>query len=230
VRLRFGLPVVLLVLGLPSLARAELTDLRSPVHVGWGFSGLFRGKVMVVSFEDEVFVHRLAPDLELGFVVGLDSQRAALGPETQRGFLAVDLGVGLLARLGRPALIASVVAAPLFGGRREDDGPDGAGVSARLELVPFYESIHDAIECHRGAFQTYVLRGLHGWVAAREDRLVGRWGPSFMAGFGVDLTTNLLLPVMGAVAGGACSRPPPPEELPIARPVPEGSPVKVLPP
>lgn len=182
-------------------------DIAGPVRVGWGYSRLFRSRILSLGFEDELMVHRLSSSLSLGAVFGMDVQRALDDVPKPRSFLATGLGPAALFRPAEagPAFILSGTGAPLWQSSDEKTSLVGFGVSARVETWPFYQSLVEAVECRRGTVATYLLSGLHGWALARHDWM-GTSGDSYAVGFGLDLGRNVLLPVLGATLGGACAR------------------------
>jgi hypothetical protein len=183
-------------------------DIVGPVRIGWGYSRLFRAQILSLSFEDEIWWHQLSDGAKLGVAFGLDGQRVLGDVPAPRGFLATGIGPSLLLRpdsgRGRPAVVVSGTAAPLWQSHAADSSLSGFGVSGRLELWPAHQSIVEAIECRRGTAQTYVLSGIHAWGLARYDWLGAR-GDSYAIGIGFDLGRNLLLPILGALLDGACA-------------------------
>jgi hypothetical protein len=183
-------------------------DIVGPVRVGWGYSRLFEAQILSLSFEDELWWHRLSDGALLGVAFGMDGQRVLGDTPAPRGFLGTGIGPSLLLRPenGRPAVVVSGTAAPLWQSHEQETSLSGFGVAGRLEIWPFYQSIVEATECRRGTAQTYLLSGLHGWGLARYDWL-GTRGDSYAIGIGIDLGRNVLLPILGAVLGGSCAAP-----------------------
>src|SRR5579883_476004 len=195
----------------PSTARADedepivgsMADVRAPVRGGWGYSSLYHSRVGSWSFEDEVSLWKIAERLRAQLLFGMDAVEAPTlelpghDPRKQ-GYLAVALGAGVAARLGKPLAVLSGTMGPLF----EDDPTNdfalhGFGVSARLEVFPYYPSLRECALCEHGILGSYVLSGLHAWVLGRQDWLGDRNGTTFAFGIGLDLGRNVLLPVLG---------------------------------
>jgi hypothetical protein len=203
----FALVLVALVAVAPA-ARADIFDLRAPVRVGFGYSRLYRARVLSVSFEDEMGLLRLADGTLLELVFGMDGVRGPTVGGARHGYLSVDAGTAISQRLGPggPLLVLGATFGPLFEGN-EDFAPHGVGVAARAELFPFYLDVGECARCTRGGFASFVLSGLSGWVLARQDWLGDAAAPTYAAGFGIDLARNFLFPVLDAVLGGVCSPP-----------------------
>jgi hypothetical protein len=182
-------------------------DVVAPVRIGWGYSRLFRSRILSLSFEDELQFHRLSRSFTLGAVFGMDAQRALDDVPRPRSFLATTLGSSVMFRPGHeaPAFVLSGTAAPLWQSSDETTRLVGFGVGARLEAWPFYQSMFEAVECRRGTVATYLLSGLHGWALARHD-WIGTSGDSYAVGFGVELGRNMVLPLLGALLNASCAR------------------------
>jgi len=181
-------------------------DVRAPVQVGWGYSRLFRSRVLSLGFHDELSVMRLSRTAQLDVVFGMRAQRT-LGPGPRRSFLATSLGVGLSVRVGRrgPLFVGTYTFAPLWHQSSDSTHLVGFGVGLRGEMFPFYQTITEAAGCRRGTIATYVLSGLNGWVEGRQDWMASS-GPSLAVGFGVDLGREVLLPILGAAFHSSCAR------------------------
>lgn len=188
-------------------------DLRGPVRVGTGYSMMYGARVLSLSFEDELQVMRLSDNVRLHVVFGMDGVRGpafqnAAGETKHKGFVGFDVGPGLFfrARDKGPAFIVNGTIGPLWESSSDDLAPHGIGVVGRVELFPFYQDLAEAVSCPRGWFSTYVLSGTNGWALARQDWLGRAAGATYAVGLGFEIGRNLLLPILGAVLDGSCSR------------------------
>jgi hypothetical protein len=191
----------------PAAAPPELDlDAIGSVRVGLGWSNLLDTRILSLSFEDQLRVYRLSDAVGVTAIFGLDGQRPLDFDSSRRGFLATTLGAGLLVHdAPGPAFTLGLTGAPLLQSHDDSSRLVGFGAGLRVEVYPFYQSLLEAVECRRGAFSTYVLSGLHGFVLGRQD-FIGESGQSYALGLGFDLGRNLILPVLGAVLPGACGR------------------------
>ncbi len=180
-------------------------DAIGSVRVGLGYSYLLHSRILSISFEDQIQIHRLSRVTVMTAVFGMDGQRPFDEEPRRRGFLATTLGPGLLfAPHHAPAFTLSATAAPIWQSRDDTTHLTGFGVGLRAEAYPFYLPLLEAVECRRGAFATYVLSGLHGWALTRRD-FIGVSGESYAVGFGIDLGREILLPILGATLSAACA-------------------------
>jgi hypothetical protein len=180
-------------------------DIIGSVRAGLGWSELMRSRILSLSFEDQLQVHRLSDELAMTVIFGMDGQRPLDGARRERSFWGVTLGPGLLLHAPRgPAFTLGATASPLFQSKDDSTKLAGFGVGVRVEAYPLYQSLVEAVECDRGTFSTYVLSGLHGWAQTRRDWL-GFSGESYAVGFGFDLGRNVLLPILGAALHGSCA-------------------------
>jgi hypothetical protein len=194
-------------------AAAEITDVRGPVRVGWGYTGLDGTRALSLSFEDELALKHLGEGVALDLVFGMDGQRgrAFTGPNGQtlhRGFLGLTGGAGIEWRMmpGGPLATFNATTGPLWEAWSEDLVPHGLGVGARTELWPFYLNVKEIGSCEHGGFRMFVSSGLHGWALTRYDWLGADSGASWAVGFGVDLARNMVLPILDAAIGPFCAR------------------------
>jgi hypothetical protein len=197
----------------PRSAQAELTDIRGPVRVGWGWSGMYRAKITSLSFEDEMAVRRLGDSASLLVVFGMDGMTGPPfpfpGPGGQplhKGFLGLTVGTGLEWRLvpDGPLAVVDATAGPLWESWSEDLVPHGFGASLRTELFPFYLNIADIASCGHSKWYTYILSGLNGWTSVRQDWLGADTGATWAVGFGFELGRNFVLPILDEAVGPLC--------------------------
>ncbi|MBK7580757.1 MAG: hypothetical protein IPI67_11175 [Myxococcales bacterium] len=187
--------------------RPELDlDAIGSVRVGVGHSTLLDTRILSLSFEDQIRVHRLSDAVAVTAIFGMDAQRP-LDPDSPRlGFLATGLGAGLLLhRLPGPALTLGLTGAPLWQSKDDSTHLAGFGAALRVEVYPFYQALTEAVQCRRGVIATYLLSGLHAWALGRRD-FIGLGGESWAMGLGFDLGRNAILPVLGAVLPAACGK------------------------
>jgi hypothetical protein len=195
-------------------ARADVPDLdiRGPIRVGSGYSTMYGARVLSISFEDELQIKRISDTVRLHVVFGMDGVRGpayvnAANETKHKGFLGVDIGPGLLWRIGRtgPAFVVNGTIGPLWESSSDDFAPHGIGVAGRAEIFPFYQDLVEAVVCKRGWVATYVFSGINAWALARQDWLGSAAGATYAVGLGIELGRNLLLPILGAVMDASCS-------------------------
>jgi hypothetical protein len=209
-RIRRQIGVVGFALVVSTVARAEEPpidlDAIGSVRVGVGHSTLLRARILSLSFEDQVRVHRLSDTVGITAIFGMDAQRPLDFDSPRLGFLATGLGAGLLIHQPPgPALTLGLTGAPLWQSKDDSTHLAGFGAALRVEGYPFYQTLIEAVHCRRGVIATYVLSGLHVWALGRRD-FIGLGGESWAMGFGFDLGRNAILPVLGAVLPAACGK------------------------
>lgn len=194
----------------PKVAQAERPEIDldaiGSVRVGVGHSTLLDARILSLSFEDQIRVHRLSDAVGVTGIFGMDAQRPLDFDSPRLGFLATGLGAGLLIHQPPgPALTLGLTGAPLWQSKDDTTHLAGFGAALRVEGYPFYQTLVEAVECRRGVLATYVLSGLHVWALGRRD-FIGLGGESWAIGLGFDLGRNAILPVMGAVLPAACGK------------------------
>lgn len=210
------LAILLAAMALTRRASAEEglpSDVRMPVRVGAGYTGMWNGSAAAgLGFEGVFIGGEIARGLRLVLLVGLDGVAARdlavnlpdeEGGEPERSFsqglLHVETGVGVHvgSASGGPAFEltaspgASMVSLP---------GPTkqhpiqtvGPGLVGRLEVMPWYLPLFGR---ERRGYGAWLLSGLSLWVSVRADWVEKNEGAFVGGGVGLDLARLVVAPI-----------------------------------
>ena len=168
-------------------------DLRTPVRVGFAYTGLSHGPALSFSWGAELDALRITKRLAVTGVFDFDStSRLDLSEKDPlSSFAAVSLGGGFFyVSDGDVGFGFATTIGPAF------DAHDIAGVSfaTRVYIVPFYVPLAEGAKSHSDHFSAWVRSSLSFWASARVDFTSDGNGTTLAFGGAIDITRLIFLP------------------------------------